>query len=88
MSGLIVLFNGRVWWRLPLAVTGLLVVLGICYFSGSRKAMLGLGFLFLLIPWMAGQCAGSGRRSMLRGLGVGAIVVVLGGLLFIRLPYV
>jgi hypothetical protein len=91
LSGCILFFNSRAWWRWPLAGLGLVGGLTICFFSGSRKAMLGLGLLVLVVPWMAsrGQEAhtvGRSRRRF-RMAAIIALSLTVGGVLFSQLPF-
>jgi hypothetical protein len=92
LSAVIVCFNSRAWWRWPLGALGLVSGLAMCFFSGSRKAMLGLGILILLFPWMSS----AGREPARVGRGgrqvrIAAMVLVslvTGLLLFSKLPFI
>lgn len=92
LSGIIVWFNSRRWWRWPLVLLGLAAGLTMCFFSGSRKAMLGLGVLLLLFPWMSStgqpQTGLGGGRPWVRIAVLLAVSLVAGGLLFSKLPFV
>lgn len=88
LGACIVFFNCRKWWRWPLAAIGLGAGLAICFFSGSRKAMLGLGCLILAVPWMAAGQGGMRRWRPVKMAVLLALMAVLGGLLFSRLPFV
>ena len=87
LSGLIMGFSIKKWWRWPLTLIGLLAGLLICFFSGSRKGMLGVGLLFLIVPWMAAQSGRNGRRSSLKIIFFVIISLALGGLLLSQLPF-
>jgi O-antigen ligase len=91
LCGCIIFFNSRGWWRWPLVVLGLVGGLMICFFSGSRKAMLGLGLLVLVIPWMASRREDAiiyGRsRNRLKMALILVLSLAAGGLLFSQLPF-
>ena len=91
LCGCIIFFNSRGWWRWPLAALGLVGGLTICFFSGSRKAMLGLGLLILVIPWMASRrpeaiTFGRSRRRF-RMAAILVLSFAAGGLVFSQLPF-
>lgn len=92
LSGIIVWFNSRRWWRWPLVLLGLAAGLTMCFFSGSRKAMLGLGLLMLLFPWMSStgqtQVAHGGGRRWIRVVILLSVSLVAGAVLFSKLPFV
>jgi len=87
LSGLIIGFNGKNRARWPLLTIGLLAGLAICFFSGSRKAMLGLGLIIFLIPWMAASGNVKKGRGVFKIIFLLFLSVVLGGLLFSQLPF-
>jgi len=88
LSGLIMFFNGRGWWRWSFLLIGLLTGLSICFFSGSRKAMLGLAFLAVIVPWMAGPSRKTRQRSIIRALAAMVVTLALVGLVLSNLPFV
>lgn len=86
-SAVSVLVGAGRWWRWGIAVPGCLSGFAICFFSGSRKAMLALGLLLLLIPWVASR----GRPGQTRKAGLlllGIVLIALGGWLASSLPFV
>lgn len=91
LCGFIVFFNTRTRWRWPLAVLGVLGGLTICFFSGSRKAMLGLGLLVLAVPWMASRghddSVFTRSRRRLRIAIIAGLSLIVGGVLFSQLPF-
>jgi hypothetical protein len=91
LSGCILFFNSRAWWRWPLAAIGLVAGLTICFFSGSRKAMLGLGLLVVVIPWMASDTRETNsferNRRRFRMIALIALSLTAGAILFSQLPF-
>jgi hypothetical protein len=88
LSGLIVFFNAQSRMRWPILLIGLLVGTAICYFSGSRKAMLGFGLVLLALPWMTALDSSSGRMKLLRIVSATAAVLCLGTIAAVNLPFV
>jgi hypothetical protein len=87
VAAFIIFFNSRHWVRWVVLVSGLTGGLVLCYYSGSRKAMLGLALMPLILPWL-GQSrdrAGGIRWAKWLLLGAGAVLVAAG--LLVNTPY-
>ena len=86
LFALITFFNTRSRWRWAVLLTGVAGLI-VCYFSGSRKGMLGLGVVALAAPWMAAVHSQTGRLNWLKGAAIAATALILAAVAFSNLPF-
>jgi len=87
LSGLIVFFNARSRARWAMLAIGLVIGTVVCYFSGSRKAMLGLGLVLLCLPWMVALNTATGRVNWVSGVVTMLAILCVGTVAAINLPF-
>lgn len=84
---LIFFFNRRGWFRWPVLLSGVGGGLAILYFTGSRKAMLGMVLTVLFLPLIATRARQGRRFPWLRVLLLSIIAAVICALLFDKIPF-
>jgi hypothetical protein len=87
VAAFIIFFNARHWLRWVVLVSGLTGGLVLCYYSGSRKAMLGLALMPMIVPWMGQSRDHEGRIRWARWLLLAAGAVLVAGALLLNTPY-
>lgn len=88
LSALLYGLNTGSGWRWPALGFGLLTGACVCFFSGSRKAMLGLVLLLLAGPWMLAADRRTGRVHWWRGLTITALALACGVIVLGNFPFV
>ncbi len=86
LGALIVFFNVRQGVRWPVLLLGISSGTMIMFFTGSRKAMLGVLVISLALPWLGWQSVGTKRRGSGR-IWLMAILLLVAVVLLPHLPH-
>ncbi|MEI2724751.1 MAG: O-antigen ligase family protein [Verrucomicrobiota bacterium] len=86
LGALIVFSRARNALRWVLLLTGVISGLALGYYSGSRKAMLGMCVLSIAVPWIALSARRSDDIAMIRRVLLLALLIPIAALILVSLP--
>jgi O-antigen ligase len=86
LSAMIAFSRMRGFVRWLVLLVGVLSGLGLAYYSGSRKAMIGIGALSLVMPWIVVRARKAGSVPWSRRIVLFAMLVPVAALILTNLP--